>query len=107
MANKYGNYLNGIFYGHLVSINGVSRTVAKGTGNNYTGWLDIDIWIIRNLMNFKNCRLKSKFYSANKKSFEYLFGKENIKVKELPDKFIVLEINDAAREHAKPFIEEA
>ncbi len=94
---------SGTHYGIPVYIPNANN-VNAASNSCYTSWLDIEQWMVRNLMTFKNCRLKSKFYAKFKRQFVYLFGKENIKVQELPDKFVVLEINDEAREHAKPFV---
>ena len=38
---KCGNYLNGMFYGHIISINGVATPRHKGGSNKYTGWLEL------------------------------------------------------------------
>ena len=104
MSGKYGNYLNGMLYGKIVSINGISRRTQKGICQHFTGYLDIDAWMIRNLMSHKNCSLKESFFYKYKKQFEFLFGKDNVKATPTSDGFCVVEINNEAVEQALPLV---
>lgn len=99
---KCGNYLNGIFYGHIISINGVSRH--RGGSNKYTGWLDIDQWKIRNLMTFKNCLMKAAFYTTYKNQFDFVFGAENLSYRDIGGGFIVVKVTEQGRIQAEKYI---
>lgn len=81
-----------------------ANNVNAASNSCYTSWLDIEQWMVRNLMTFKNCLLKQKFYAKFKRQFVYLFGSENITEKPTSDGFIVLEITEEGRNNAKPFV---
>lgn len=81
-----------------------ANNVNAASNSCYTSWLDIEQWMVRNLMTFKNCLLKTSFYAKFKRQFVYLFGSENITEKPTSDGFIVLEITEEGRNNAKPFV---
>ena len=82
-----------------------SKAHAQAQKNNYTSWLDIPAWIIKNLMESKNCLVNKIFYSDTYKQFEYVFGKENLSFTE-SGKQIVLKVTESGVEHARPYITE-
>lgn len=83
-----------------------SKAHIQAQKNNYTSWLDIPAWIIRNLMECKNCLVNKIFYSDNYRQFEYVFGKENLSFIDSGTKQIVLKVTESGIEHARPYITE-
>lgn len=67
---------------------------------------DCEQWIIRNLLRYKNCLMKTKRYLRNLPVFEKLFGKRNIKVMPSPNESseCIVWINDKAADRAKILI---
>lgn len=84
----------------------VNRPHYQTQKNTYTSWLDIPAWIIRNLMENKNCLVNKIFYSEVYKQFEYVFGKDNLSFTESGTKQIVLKVTESGVERARPYITE-
>lgn len=63
-------------------------------------------WIIRNLLRYKNCLMKTKKYLRNLPVFEKLFGKRNITVVSSVNESseCIVYINDKAVDRAKILI---
>ena len=63
-------------------------------------------WILRNLLRYKNCLMKTKKYVRNLPLFEELFGKRNITVMPSPNESseCIVSINDKAADRAKILI---
>ena len=61
-------------------------------------------YIIRNLLNYKNCLMKCIYFYDHKKIFQKLFGLRNINLKMSDKGCCVVEINDKAVEKAKLLI---
>lgn len=61
-------------------------------------------WIIRNLLNCKNCLMKCIYFKENEKVFNALFGKENITLKMSDKGCCIISVNDEAVVHAKLLI---
>lgn len=61
-------------------------------------------WIIRNLLNCKNCLMKLKYYNNKIEVFKKLFGARNIKLVDSDKGCCVVWINDKAVEKAKLLI---
>lgn len=65
---------------------------------------DCEQWIIKNLLRYKNCLMKTKKYLRNLPVFEKLFGKSNIKVTYQEKDSCIVWINDKAADRAKILI---
>lgn len=98
--------MNSLFYGNKVSTDWAKRgNLCHASSQRYTSWMDIEQWIIRNLMTYQNCSVKASFYYEHENQFGYIFGKENLKVKHSDFKnSIVLEVSSLGVERAKAFI---
>lgn len=71
---------------------------------HYSGFGNIEPWIIRNLMCYGNCYMKTRNFAHNLNDFVKLFGKRNIAVNHLNGKELVMSINDKAKAKAKVLI---
>lgn len=70
---------------------------------HYHSYRAIESWVVRNLMIYGNCYLKKARFYEVKKDYEKLFGKSNLYVRE-DGKFLILTINDKAKEKAKELV---
>ena len=61
-------------------------------------------WIIRNLLNCKNCLMKCIYFKDHESIFKKLFGASNIKLTMSDKGCCVISINDKAVEKAKLLI---
>lgn len=80
------------------------RLIEPQTIPHYRGYRGIDQWIIRNLMIHGNCIISFKRYFKCRDEYEFLFGKNNVVLKESDPGFIIIAINKQARDKALPYV---
>lgn len=88
----------------MLKIKAFNGDLLTKDSRHYKGFGEIDPWIIRNLMSYGNCFLKTRTYAHNLADFIKLFGKRNITVKLLNANELVMSINDIAKTKAKVLI---
>ena len=64
----------------------------------------LEYWVIRNLLTYKNCLMKYKYFKKNESIFFKLFGKRQINIVNSDSKNCVVSITDTARQKARLLI---
>lgn len=64
----------------------------------------LEYWIIRNLLTYKNCFMKYKYYKLNEKIFKKLFGVKGHSIRCSDSKNCIVSITDKAKQKARLLI---
>lgn len=64
----------------------------------------LEYWIIRNLLTYKSCLMKYKYYKLNEKTFKKLFGVKGHSITFSDSKNCIVFITDKAKQKARLLI---